>query len=779
MVRKKEKNTKINKESKKSINNALKISELKYRRLFETAQDGILLVDYKTGMIMDANKFLIDILDYSKNAFLGKHLWEVGVFKDIAASKKNFLTLQKKKYVRFENLPLETKKGKKIAVEFVANAYSVGKEMIIQCNVRDITDRRKAETESKISSEKFKSIFDYSSVGVSIVSPEGRWLEVNDALCKITGYSRKELLKDNVRDITHPDDKGLTFDAFSKVLSGQTKHVEFEKRYIKKNGEIIWVRISTAAVYSAQKVPVYFVTHTEEITERKKTEEIIFKEQMFNKTLIDSIPGTFYMLDEKGFYARWNSYQRDEIVGKPENEVSKTNAIDTIYPDDRAHVGAKIVNVLQKGIIESVEGRVLLRGGPEFRWLLMTGRRMIVEGKPFLVGIGIDITERKYAEQQIVEIKNRNEAILSSIGDAVFATDVEGKIILFNEVAEKLTGLTLDEVVGRHYSEKIIFVREDSGKSSGKFIEEAIKNNKITKMSNHISLVRKDGFKIPVADSAAPIKNSSGQIIGCVVVFHDVTQERQVDKAKTEFVSLASHQLRTPLSAVSWYTETLLSGQSGALTEKQKQVAGEIYFSAKRMTSLVDTLLNVSRLEMGTFTIETKPVEVSKIIGGVVKDLKGRIEEKKLKITEVYDEDVPLIMADNKLLNMIFQNILSNSVNYTPDEGSVGIELSVLPEGKMYGGNITKVDSLVAKVTDTGIGIPENQRDKIYSKMFRAENALTTDVEGTGLGLYITKSIIDLSGGKIWYESEVGKGTTFYVTFPLSGMKEVEVVIND
>ena len=124
------------------------ISEKRYRRIFETAQDGILLLDFKTGMILDVNKYLIDLLGYSKADFLKKHVWNVGVFKNIVAQKKNFKTLQEKKYVRFENLPLETKAGKRINVEFVANAYIGVDEMVIQCNIRDITERVKEEINS-------------------------------------------------------------------------------------------------------------------------------------------------------------------------------------------------------------------------------------------------------------------------------------------------------------------------------------------------------------------------------------------------------------------------------------------------------------------------------------------------------------------------------------------------------------------------------------------------------------------------------------------------------
>jgi PAS domain S-box-containing protein len=184
-----------------------------------------------------------------------------------------------------------------------------------------------------------------------------------------------------------------------------------------------------------------------------------------------------------------------------------------------------------------------------------------------------DITDRKRAEQSaleaVKEIRAVDESILNSIGDAVFACDEYGKISLFNIMAERMTGISAREAVGSHYNQIVTFIGEGDGKPVNDFITEAIKNDKITKTANHVLLVRKDGRKIPVANSAAPFKNIKGDILGCVVVFHDVTKERQVDKAKTEFVSLASHQLRTPLSAINWYSEMLLSEDVGKLSQKQ------------------------------------------------------------------------------------------------------------------------------------------------------------------------------------------------------------------
>jgi PAS domain S-box-containing protein len=144
----------------------------------------------------------------------------------------------------------------------------------------------------------------------------------------------------------------------------------------------------------------------EDITERKNAEEKIRQEQGINNAIINSIPGAFYMLDKNGKYVRWNAYQRDEIIGKSEDQIAKIKAIDTIHPDDKKLVQSKIENVLANGKVETVEGRILLHGGPAFRWLLMTGQQTVIDGNPFLVGIGMDITERKKIEEDLKASQN-------------------------------------------------------------------------------------------------------------------------------------------------------------------------------------------------------------------------------------------------------------------------------------------------------------------------------------------------------------------------------------
>lgn len=268
-------------------------------------------------------------------------------------------------------------------------------------------------------------------------------------------------------------------------------------------------------------------------------------------------------------------------------------------------------------------------------------------------------------------------------------------------------------------------------------------------------------------------------VIYFVAVQRDILKEKELDKTKTEFVSLASHQLRSPLSAINWYTEMLLDESTGSINSEQRDYLNEISIGNKRMIDLVNDLLNVSRLDMRTFTVETKSVDVIELLKSILNENKPLILEKKLVVEESYNKDIPKFMADEKLLRMVFQNLVTNAVKFTQPSGTIKIVLNKLNKDESFGGKIMNEESLVFSISDSGISIPDYQQNNIFSKLFRADNARESGIEGTGLGLYVVKSIVDQSGGSVWFKSptshningEENKGTDFYVAFPLSGMK--------
>jgi len=355
--------------------------------------------------------------------------------------------------------------------------------------------------------------------------------------------------------------------------------------------------------------------------------------------------------------------------------------------------------------------------------------------------------------------RDKINTILQSIGDAVFVVNKDLKIILFNQIAADISGYSIKEALGQPYDKILKFVFEKDSKTNDKFISQAIATGQIKEMGNHTVLIKKDGTKIPVADSAAPLMNKNKQVIGCVIVFRDITRERQIDRMKTEFISLASHQLRTPLSAMKWFLEMLLNGDAGELTTEQKEYITNVDQSNERMIALVNALLNISRIESGRIIIESQPTDLPKLIEEIVTEIKPKIDQKKQILTIDINKNIPLVNLDPKLVRHIYLNLLTNANKYTPEAGKISLNISFNRE------------TIVSQVTDSGLGIPIKEQKKVFAKFFRGENIVKTETDGTGLGLYLAKLITNASGGKIWFESVENKGTTFWFTLPLKGVK--------
>jgi two-component system sensor histidine kinase VicK len=373
----------------------------------------------------------------------------------------------------------------------------------------------------------------------------------------------------------------------------------------------------------------------------------------------------------------------------------------------------------------------------------------------------------KTLEEKVLErtkslevVRAKERAILLSIGDGLIATDENGKIILINETAERLLGKKKEEVIGKIYSE-ITLLEDEQG--TPVILEKHPVNMAMTKGTKTTGTtyynMRNDNSKFPVSITVTPVI-LAGKVIGTIKVFRDITYEHEIDKAKTEFVSLVSHQLRTPLSTVNWYAEMLLEGDAGELNIKQKKYLDEVYRSNRRMVELVNALLDVSSLELGTFVIEPISTDICKLARNVIHEQKPQINARKIQFQFSCYKESSFMRADPKLLRMVMQNILSNSVKYTPIGGKIGLAISLVDK-----------KNIQIKVSDTGYGIPRKQHSKIFTKLFRADNVRENDTDGTGLGLYIVKSIVEKSGGKIWFESpHENRGTTFYVTLPIGGI---------
>ncbi len=357
------------------------------------------------------------------------------------------------------------------------------------------------------------------------------------------------------------------------------------------------------------------------------------------------------------------------------------------------------------------------------------------------------------------------QSIVNASTEAILVTDLDGNTIYVNPAWEKITGFSFGEVKNNNprflrssKTPQLVYKKMwDALKSGEPFTTEEIINRK------------KDGAEYETYFSVFPIKSQKGEVLFYGSLHQDIARRKESDRVRGDFVSLVSHQLNTPLSVINWYSQMLLSGRVGELNHKQIQYLNEISYSVKRVVNLVNALLNVSRVEMGTFSVAPEPVSLAGVAEGVLGELAGKFAEKKLILEKKYDETLVSINADPKIIWIVFQNLLTNAIKYTPDGGKISVSISKDSENALI------------KVTDTGYGIPGEQKSQIFTKMFRADNVKTKDIEGNGLGLYIVKATLEAAGGKIWFESVEGpssaeamagkQGSTFYVTIPLSGMK--------
>ncbi len=369
----------------------------------------------------------------------------------------------------------------------------------------------------------------------------------------------------------------------------------------------------------------------------------------------------------------------------------------------------------------------------------------------------LHVMRLRKVEKKVHEDLAFNKALLDSVGEGVVVIDQKGDITLVNRATEQMIGWTSEEMKGKKWYDVAPLIDE-----KGEIISPELRSTKIVietgrpRYNAKYSYVRRDGSNFPVATTVAPV-TFNGKTLGVIALFRDVALERQADRAKSEFVALASHQLRTPLSAIKWFAEILLSGDAGELPKEQKEYVDNIFQSNERMIDLVNSLLNVSRVDSGRIIIDPRPTDLGKLVESVVKSLEVKIIEKNIKMAIDVAKGIPEVSIDPRLISQVYMNLLTNSIKYTPDGGTVMVVISL------------KDKEVVSQVTDTGYGIPEKDKDKMFQKFHRGSNIIKLETDGTGLGLYLAKAVVVSSGGRIWYESTEGKGTSFWFTLPLEG----------
>lgn len=364
-----------------------------------------------------------------------------------------------------------------------------------------------------------------------------------------------------------------------------------------------------------------------------------------------------------------------------------------------------------------------------------------------------DNTSHSLSPEPSVRERARTRALFSSIGDGILATDARGNISEVNSAAVRILGYHAEELLGQ-WLPRIISAVDEDGKELD-LLERPVTQAMVSgkPIAEKTFYLTKTGQQIPVSVTVSPILVND-RPVGAIEVFRDISHEYEVDRMKSEFISIASHQLRTPLTAIKTYAHMLDSGFGGKLNSRQKDLLDIILGSADRMNELINTLLDIARIEEGRLTITARKINLRSLIKDVLTELRPLAREKHISIKTSFQTPALSTSTDPLLVKEVCLNLLSNALKYTPENGEVRID-------------VTNADThFSVAITDTGYGIPHKEQRRVFSKFFRAENILDKQASGTGLGLYLVKQVIESMGGTVSFSSTEGKGSCFTFTLP-------------
>lgn len=368
------------------------------------------------------------------------------------------------------------------------------------------------------------------------------------------------------------------------------------------------------------------------------------------------------------------------------------------------------------------------------------------------------LNEVKKAKMKTEEEKNKTLAIISNFTDPILVLNKENKLSLFNVAAQVTLGLKNGDL-GREIPIKkddlsLDCFRDVIRKPYDYKILKTDKGNDL--LTEELSLNKEEGEEETFKVITVSVRDSWGNNTGVMKIFYDFTREKIIDKMKSDFISIAAHQLRTPLSAIKWSTGMLLDGDVGPLNIEQENFLRKSYISNEAMINLVNDLLSVSRIEEGRFGYIFKNITIQEVIDTVLDNTRQQVEKSGIALKVDNQEKHIQVCIDKEKMVLAIQNLLENAIKYTPRYGTV--EINVKKSGD---------DQLAISVKDSGVGIPKKELDKVFSKFFRASNVVLMETEGTGLGLFIVKNIIEKQGGKISIASEENKGTEITIKLPI------------
>jgi PAS domain S-box len=753
----------------KNTQEEILIKEQRFRSIFENSSLGIALVGLN-GKYLMVNSALCEIMGYTEEEMQQLTLFQITHPDDIDLSdnlmerlikEKETVISQTKRYIHKEGKTIWAE----ISSRLIYNADNIPLYFITHIN--DITERKIAEDLKKENEEKFRIAFNNSPTGMSMIRADGHYVAVNPMLCDMFGYTAEELLSGTINKITHPDDIERSHEWIRKKISGDDSEPEFEKRFIHKDGHVVWGLLRSQWIKNQDGSPRLSVTHILDITERKKVEEALRQSEQKYRLLFENMTSGFALHqiveDENGTPVDLRFLEVNSVFEKNyavKNEDIKGKGLRETFPNMPDTFVKEIDKVLRGetdhfvSYIEEFEKYI------EFIWFKPDKTRIAT--------IFNDITTRVKAEEELKASEERFLLAFKTSPDSINITRLsDGRYIEVNEGFLAITGYSAEEVLGRRSSEINIWVDPEDRQ---RLVQGLAANNKVTNLEARFrkkngevivglmsaALIKLQGEKciLNITRDISDRKRAEQEIIKLNTDLEKRVMERtaQLERANKDLEAFAysvSHDLRAPLRHLDGFARLMFS----KIENPDPTVADyfkKINDSSKRMAGMIDDLLTFSRLGRKELNFSTIDLKV------LVKEIREQFKPDTIGRNIIWDiKDLPTLSADKNLLKLALENLISNAIKYTSKKAETLIEI---------GCTDLSANPIEIYIKDNGVGFDNTYQNKLFNVFQRLHT--NEEFEGTGIGLANVKQIVQKHNGSVRAEGKIDEGAVFYIILP-------------
>jgi PAS domain S-box-containing protein len=612
----------------------------------------------------------------------------------------------------------------------------------------EIRERQQVEVALRESEERFRTVFEQAAVGIDICDLQGRFVRVNQKLCDIFGYTTEELQELTFIDLTHPDDRSSNTVRLQSLLAGEISTFSIEKRYLHKGGYLIWANVTVSLLRDGTGQAQYYIGVIQDIGDRKQAELGLKQSEEMFRAIFEQAAVGIACCDASHKLIKVNQ-KFCEIVGYSQEELKQLSYADITYPED-LEVERKLAACIEPTapVSLSLEKRYICKNG-ELVWVNLTAS-LLPNLKQSIFGIAVvqDINDRKLMEEELRGSREKYKTLFEILPIGVAIADKDGNILQANPASEKILGKSIVEEKPlniRNLEWEIIRPNGSKMPATEWACLQALRKNIVVK-NQEAGIVKADGNIAWMSITAAPIPLVG---YGVAIAYVDITERKQIEQMKEEFLAVASHELRTPLTSLRGSLGLLATGKLGSLSDSGKRLLEFALLDTERLVRLVKDILDLQHLKSGKKILNFQTCQADLLLERAAKIVRPIAEKAEVNLS-VNAVSIPVV-ADGDALIQVLTNLLDNAIKFSEKGSTVWAIARQHPEGVLF------------VVKDSGRGIPADKLETIFQPFGQADASDSRDRGGTGLGLPICRTIVQQHGGRIWVESTPGVGSSFYV----------------